>query len=114
MAKKKMVVADSEKMPWKPFEHPKLPKGTLVKLLRTEDDTGGATLLFKVDKGFHEDKHKHPSDCDWMILEGKMIDKQGNENKRGTYVFVPAGVEHGPYSAPEGAILFLHFYGPAW
>jgi len=91
-----------------------LPKGSWAKVLRIDEKTGAMTGLVKVDRGFHEPKHKHPSDEDRMVLEGKLVDEKGNEIKKGMYWFTPAGVEHGPVDAPEGCVLFVHFNGPAW
>jgi len=33
-----------------------------------------ATFLLKLEKGFHEAKHKHPSDAFLMVLEGRLVD----------------------------------------
>ena len=112
MARKKMVVVDPEKIEWEPVEQ--LQKGAWAKLLSLDEETGAMALLGKFDKGFHEPKHKHPSDCDAIVLEGKLVDEKGNEIKRGMYFFAPAGVEHGPFDAPEGCVLFVYFNGPAW
>ena len=114
MARKKMVVVDPEKIEWEPVEHPKVPKGMWAKLLSHDEETGAMTLLAKFDKGFHEPRHTHPSDADVMVLEGKLVDGKVGEIKKGMYWFIPAGVEHGPEDAPEGCVLFIHFYGPAW
>jgi len=128
MARKKMVVVDPEKIEWETVERalerlgrgrevaraPEVVKRAWVKVLSHDEETGAVALLAKFDKGFHESKHTHPSDCHVMVLEGKLVDEKGNEIKRGMYFFFPAGVEHGPFDAPEGCVLFVHFNGPAW
>ena len=114
MAKKKMVVVDPEKIEWKPFEHPELPKGVLARIWTIDEETGAVALLAKFDKGFHEPKHTHPSDNFFTFLEGEGIVFEGNKVKKGMYFFTPAGVEHGPLDVPEGCILFAHFNGPVW
>jgi len=57
------------------------------------------TGLVKVDRGFYESKHKHPSDEHRTVLEGKLVDERGNEIEKGMYWFTPEGVEHGPVDA---------------
>jgi len=128
MVKKKMVVVDSEKIEWETVEHalerlgrerevmraPEVVKRAWVKVLSYDEETGAVALLCKFDKGFHESKHKHPSDNCFTVLEGKGVVLDGNEIKRGMYIFTPAGVEYGPLDAPEGCVLFVYFNGPAW
>ena len=109
-----MLVVDPGKIQWEPIGHTEVAKGVWVKVLNHDEETGAMALLGKLDKGFHEAKHKHSSDCDVMILEGKLVDGKGNEIKRGMYVFFRAGVEHGPFDAPEGCILFVYSNGPLW
>jgi quercetin dioxygenase-like cupin family protein len=128
MKRKKMMVVDSEKIAWETVERalerlgrghevarvPKVVKRAWVKVLSHDDEIGAFAVLVKFDKCFYESKHTHPSDNCFTILEGKLYDEKGNENKRGTYFFTPAGVEHGPFDAPEGCVLFVYSNGPAW
>jgi quercetin dioxygenase-like cupin family protein len=128
MARKKMVVVDPEKIEWATVERalerlgrgreaaraPEAVKRAWVKVLSHDEETGAVALLGKFDKGFHEAKHKHPSDCYVMVLEGKLVDGKVGEIKKGMYWFIPAGVEHGPEDAPEGCVLFVYLNGPAW
>lgn len=112
MVRKKMVIVDPEKVKWERVEQ--LPKGAFAKLLKLDEETGAATVLAKFEKGFHEPRHKHPSDTFAMVLEGKLVGGKEGEIKKGMYWFIPAGVEHGPADAPEGCVLLIHFYGPPW
>lgn len=107
-----MVVVDPGKIGWERVEQ--LPEGAWAKLLSLDEETRAMTMLVKLDKGFHEPRHKHPSDADVTVLEGKLVDGKLGEIKKGMYWFIPAGVEHGPEDAPEGCVLFVHFCGPAW
>ena len=127
MARKKMVVVDPEKIEWETVERalerlgrgreaaraPEVVKRAWVKVLSHDEETGAMAVLGKFDKGFHEPKHKHPSDVHFIVLEGKLVEK-GNEIKKGMYCFTPAGVEHGPEDAPEGCVLFVYINGPVW
>ncbi len=57
-------------------------------------------------------KHKHPSDCHALVLEGKLVDEKVGEIKKGMYCFFPANVEHGPEELEAGTVLFLYANGP--
>ena len=109
-----MVVVDPEKVEWEQVEHPKVPNGMWGKLLSLDEETGAMAVLVKLDEGFHEPKHTHPSDAHVMVLEGKLVDGEMGEIKKGVYWFIPAGVEHGPEYSPKGCVLFINFNGPAW
>jgi len=124
-----MVVADPERIEWEIVERalgrlagwreavaraPEVVKKAWLEVLSYDEETGAMAALGKLDRGVHESKHTHPSDCGFMILEGKLVDEKGNEIKKGMYVRVPAGVKEGPYDAPEGCILFVHSNGPLW
>jgi len=113
MVKKKLLIVDQKKIKWEPVED--AANGVRVKLLWTDKKTGAVAALAKLPKGFHEARHKHPSDAHVLVLEGKLVDENGNEIKKGMYWFVPAGVEHGNPSidhAPEGCVAFIYFNGP--
>jgi len=113
MARKKVVVVDPEKMEWVDrVQQQQLSKGVWAKLLGLDEETGAMALLAKMDKGFHEAKHTHPSDAHELVLEGKLVDEKGNEIKKGMYRFVPAGVEHGTLDVPEGCVVFVYVNGP--
>jgi len=114
MARKETVVVDPEKIEWQSVVGGRqLPKGSWAKVLQFDEKTGDIVGLVKMDKGLHEPKHKHPSDEDRLVLEGKLVDDKGNEIRKGMYWFTPAGVEHA-VDAPESCVLFVHFYGPPW
>ena len=110
------MVADPEKIEWGTVERaPEVVKKTWLKVLSYDEETGATAALGKLGEGFHESEHNHPSDCGFMILEGKLVDEKGNEIKKGMYWFVPAGVEHGDPSidhALEGCVAFIYFNGP--
>lgn len=109
MTSKRMVVADPEKLDWKSLET--LPKGALVKILMRDENTGAMALIAKTDKKIEADRHKHPSDCHALVLEGKLVDQKMGEIKKGMYCFFPANAEHGPEEIDAGTILFLYVNG---
>ena len=118
MVSNEMVIVDSEKIEWESIEELSegriCASGVQVKVLNRDEETGAMVLLAKWERGFHEAKHIHLSDNDFIVLKGKLVDEKGNEIKKGMCFFSKAGVEHGPFDAPEGCILFVHFKGPAW
>jgi len=107
---RKMIVIDPEEIEWEAVKE--LPDGASIKILSADEQTGAFSALFKFDKGFHEPRHTHPSDHDILILEGKLVDPEGNEVKKGMFFFAPAGKEHGPFDAPDGCIFYGYFNGP--
>ncbi len=109
LARKEVMVVDPEELPWEPIEG--LP-GLYIKVLSRDPETGAFAALVKFEKGAHEDVHTHRSDHDVIVLEGYLIDGEGRKLGKGTYLFAPAGVKHGPFDAPEGCILFAYFNGP--
>ena len=109
---RKMVVIDPEELEWEPIKE--LPKGARIKMLSHDEETEAFSALFKFDKGYNEPRHSHPSDHDILILEGKLVDFEGNETKKGMFFFAPAKQEHGPFTAPEGCIFYGYFNGPAF
>jgi len=104
------VVIDPETIDWQPVEQ--LPPGAWIKILSHDKESGAFSALFKFDKGFEEPKHSHPSDHDILILEGKLVDSDGNETKKGMFFYAPAGDDHGPFTAPDGCIFYGYFNGP--
>jgi len=107
---KDVKILDPEKIEWKPIEQ--YPKGAWSKTLYVDEKTGATAMIVKFDKGFREPPHTHPSNLHMIFLKGKLVDAKGNEIRAGMYVFVPAGVEHGPFDTPEECIFFAYFDGP--
>ena len=104
-----MVVADPELMDWQKLET--LPKEVCVKILMHNKQTGAMALIGKIEKSMKVGKHKHPSDCHALVLEGKLVDEKAGEIKTGMYCFFPANVEHGPEEVEKGTVLFLYANG---
>ena len=109
MKSKDLVVADPEKMEWESLET--LPKGVRAKILMRDEETGAMAVIVKTKRSMKVGKHKHPSDCHTLILEGKLVDGKVGEIKKGIYCFFPANVEHGPKEIEAGTILFLYANG---
>ena len=110
MTIKEIVVADSETIEWDNLEF--LPKEVFVKVLMRDEDTGAMALMVKTEKKLKAAKHKHPSDCQILVFEGKLVDGKVGELTKGTYCFFPANVDHGPEEIDAGTMFFLYANGP--
>jgi quercetin dioxygenase-like cupin family protein len=77
-----------------------------------DENTGAMALIAKTDKKMKADRHKHPSDCHVLVLEGKLVDQKMGAIKKGMYCFYPANVGHVPEEVDAGTILFLYANGP--
>ncbi|MBN1300658.1 MAG: cupin domain-containing protein [Melioribacteraceae bacterium] len=85
-------------------EAPGYQVGTRVKTLRDED--GFKTILLKFPKGFHMDSHTHIYNEQHIVLEGE-YEIDGVVYGSGTYRFIPAHKNHGPFNSKTGAIVLV-------
>lgn len=87
---------------WKKAEG--YPVGTRIKTLREEN--GGKTILLKMPKGFHMEAHTHVYNEQHLVLEGQ-YESEGDVFSSGTYRFIPAHKNHGPFTSQSGAIVLV-------
>ena len=97
---------------WKPV--PGLPKGLWEIILYRDDESGTYSRLLRVDPEFPGSKETLQHDFDEVvyIIKGGLIDSlTGRVYVAGTVAFFPEGLEHGPHTAPVGALLleFRHY-----
>lgn len=78
--------------------------GTRKKTLR--DEYGHKTVLLKLPKGFHANAHSHIYDEQHLIISGE-YESEGKEFSHGTYRFIHAGQDHGPFSSQNGAVILI-------
>jgi len=86
-------------------------EGTYFKLLKCHEQTGGMTMLLKVDA--HDDPvpvHGHAGAVEVYVLEGEFGygDDRGGA---GYYGYEEGGTRHEPNS-PQGTLMFAVAYGP--
>ena len=107
---------NSSALPWKEFGG-----GVDFKLLRTSQETGTWTVLFRCAAGSSIAPHRHLGGGEYLMVKGKMEVRGGAENGgitaiTGDYGYEPNGVLHDSTSFPEytelyftnnGAIQFL-------
>ncbi|MCF7903347.1 MAG: cupin domain-containing protein [Candidatus Marinimicrobia bacterium] len=87
---------------WQPADG--YPAGTQIKVLR--DEQGAKTILLKLPPGFFMEAHSHVTTEQHFVLEGS-YESEGDVHTTGTYQFIPAGVDHGPFKSSEGALLLV-------
>lgn len=100
------VFYDIAAIPWTDW----VIEGTHFKLLRVLEETGGFTMMLKVDAGCEAPIHGHIASSEVYVIEGEFgyDDDRGAE---GWYGYEPAGARHEPTS-PNGALMFAISYGP--
>jgi len=97
---------------WQPVSG--LPDGAQEIILYRDDQSGTYSRLLRLMPGFTgtDQSLKHEFDEVVYIIEGGLADRlTGQPYPAGTFAFFPAGLEHGPLSAPVGALLieFRHY-----
>jgi len=97
---------------WKPVRG--VPKGLWEIILYRDSKSGTYSRLLRVDPEFPgiEEILQHEFDEVVYIINGGLIDSvTGKVYPAGTVAFFPEGLEHGPHTAPVGALLieFRHF-----
>ena len=80
------------------------PVGTRIKTL--QDKGGEKTIMLKLPQGFHMESHTHISNEQHFVLEGK-YESEGTVYSAGTFRFIPAHKNHGPFTSETGAIILI-------
>jgi anti-sigma factor ChrR (cupin superfamily) len=80
------------------------PVGTRIKTLRDENDA--KTILLKLPIGFHLDSHTHIYNEQHIVLEGE-YESEGKIFSSGTYRFISAHKDHGPFTSKTGAVILV-------
>jgi len=104
---------DPEKIfEWQPV--PGLPEGAWEIILYRDNNSGTYSRLLRVEPGFigSDQPLKHDFDEVVYIIKGGLVDRlTGQPYPAGTFGYFPAGLEHGPHTAPVGALMieFRHY-----
>ena len=98
--------------PWLPFC-----PGIDFKLLRTTQETGAWTALFKCAVGSKFDRHEHLGAGEYVMISGKMEIRGGAQNGgitayTGDYGYEHNGVIHDHTEFPEESVLYFTNNGP--
>jgi anti-sigma factor ChrR (cupin superfamily) len=79
-------------------------EGTRIKKLR--DDVDSKTILLKLPPGFVLNSHTHIHNEQHLVLEGE-YESENRQYTSGTYRFIPAHKDHGPFTSKAGAIVLV-------
>lgn len=98
-------------MPWLQFGG-----GIDFKVLRTSQETGAWTVLFRCAKGASFNPHRHLGGGEYLMLKGTMEVRGGKEKggitaKAGDYGYEPNGVLHDETNFTEDSELYFTNYG---
>jgi len=80
------------------------PIGTRIKILRESD--GVKTILLKLPRDFNMESHTHIYNEQHFVLKGE-YESEGKVYPSGTYRFIPAHKDHGPFTSKTGAIILV-------
>ena len=104
-------LVEVEKLPWTPTPY----KGIDIKVLMKDDATGLMTALFRWQPGSVLPDHEHVEIEQTLVLEGKLVDKEGPdaglEVGPGEFVWRPGGSRHVAW-CPEGGLMLAMFQIP--
>jgi anti-sigma factor ChrR (cupin superfamily) len=94
-------------LPWRPTRFP----GIEQKILMQDPERGLLTALVRMAPGAKLPFHEHADIEQSYILEGSLVDDEGNEVGPGEYIWRPAGHRHAAWS-PRGCLGFAVFLKP--
>lgn len=98
------LVAESADLQWEPAEG--YAEGTQQKVLRRGADGKPKTLLLQLAPGFDMGSHSHRFAEHHYVLRGE-YHSQRKRFGEGTYRFIPAHADHGPFRSDRGAELLV-------
>ncbi|MFT6286533.1 MAG: anti-sigma factor ChrR (cupin superfamily) [Alcanivorax sp.] len=86
-------------------------EGTEFKLLNINAQSGGFTMLLRVEPGNESPVHGHLGAVEGFIMGGGFGygDDRGRE---GWYVYETSGIRHAPDTDDDGMVMFAVAYGP--
>lgn len=96
------ILLNSEEMEWEETES--YPQGTLRKILREEG--GARSFLLKLPANFQMDAHTHAYGEQHFVLGGE-YEAGGKTYGPGSYHYIPARTDHGPYTSKSGAVVLV-------
>lgn len=99
------VKTHSDQHAWKSTDF----DGVEMKVLNTNPNTGGLTVLTRMSPGATIPAHHHEeSDEVVYVLEGEFIE-DGQAHGAGAMFFAAAGSSHGPHRTEQGCVVLTQF-----
>jgi len=101
----------TREMPWLVFGN-----GIDFKILRTSQETGAWTVIFRCAAGSSFNPHRHLAGGEYLMLKGTMQVRGGKEKggvtaRAGDYGYEPNGVLHDETFFPEESELYFTNHG---
>ena len=100
------ILLNSDEIEWE--ETDSYPEGTMRKILRDHEDA--RSFLLKLPPGFQMDVHTHAYGEQHLVLAGE-YEEGGKMFGVGTYHYIPARTDHGPYRSENGAEIMVIWGG---
>ena len=98
------VSLNYETMEWE--EARTYPPGTLMKILRRDEQGKPLTILLKLKGGFEVGGHSHIGTEQHFVLEGE-YQSEGQIYGTGSYRLIPMETPHGPFTSEKGAVILV-------
>lgn len=80
------------------------PEKTRIKVLR--DEKGAKTVLLRLPEKFSMSAHSHVTGEQHIVLKGGYT-SEGRHYGEGTFRFINAHEDHGPFKSEEGALVLI-------
>jgi hypothetical protein len=100
---------DTNTIEWIPLPAPLV--GNAIKPLRISRETGDMSILFKMDAGTREVRHRHIGPANFLVLSG-IVEIWGKQAGPGTWMYEPAGALHEGTSFPVETVVLSNSQGP--
>lgn len=100
------VFTNTEQIPWTDW----VIEGTHFKLLHLHKESGGFSMMLKVDPGNESPVHGHVGAVEVYVVEGEFGYGE-DRGDAGYYGYEPPGARHEPTS-PNGCLMFAVAHGP--
>ena len=82
------------------------PPGTLMKVLRRDENGEPLTIVLKLKEGFEMEGHSHIGNEQHFVLEGE-YESEGRTYRSGSYRLIPRETTHGPFKSEKGAVILI-------
>jgi len=99
-----------EALPWLPFDHT---PGVAQRVLWHDDTSGSYAGMLRLDKGASIPLHTHRSAAHHVWVLAGTCEIEGTSLTSGSYVFVPAALEHGIHDTGSTGCTLFYLYLPA-
>ena len=100
----KELSVNYQEIPWE--EALGYSSGTLMKVLRRNENGQPLTVVLKLGEGFEMEGHSHIGIEQHFVLEGE-YESEGRIYRTGSYRLIPSETSHGPFRSEKGAVILV-------